>query len=229
MLVPVSATTILLVIVCLWLLVGILASFVMARRGHDPWSWGVLGALLGPLVVPVALATTRRDTSTATAVQGTHHRGIPGGGPVYVLVGIDGSPDAEAVACTVAELLGERLGRMTLATVVDYDVARAPGPARAIRLAEAQQHLDAAAEAVPGQQPDTVVLTGRPAETLLDYARQHPTELIAIGARGRGVSTSVLGSVAARLVRQRDFPILVAGCDAYPFVEASTADAATRR
>ena len=58
-----TATTFLFVVMLCWLTIGVITAFVMARRGHDPWPWGVLGATLGPIVVPVAVAATRRTRS----------------------------------------------------------------------------------------------------------------------------------------------------------------------
>ena len=40
-----------------------------------------------------------------------------------MLVGVDGSREASAALRTVAGLLGERLGRFTIAAVLDFDTA----------------------------------------------------------------------------------------------------------
>ena len=90
-----SATSGLFALLCAWLVIGILSCFVMTRRGHDPWSWGVLGALLGPLVIPLALAAIRRERETSTVVASVH-AGQVGRGPISVLVGVDGSVEAAA-------------------------------------------------------------------------------------------------------------------------------------
>ena len=112
-----SATAVLFALLCAWLVIGIVSCFVMTRRGHDPWSWGVLGALLGPLVIPLALAAIRREPEKSTVVA-SWHAGQVGRGPISVLVGVDGSVEAEAAACTVVELFGSRLGHLTLGTVI---------------------------------------------------------------------------------------------------------------
>ena len=117
-----TATAGLFALLCAWLVIGILSCFVMTRRGHDPWSWGVLGALLGPLVIPLALAAIRREPETSTVVA-SWHAGQVGRGPISVLVGVDGSVEAAAAACTVVELFGPRLGHLILATVIDFDAA----------------------------------------------------------------------------------------------------------
>lgn len=204
-----TATTALFAVLSAWLVIGAICSFVMARRGHDAWSWAALGALFGPLVVPLALAATKRDRETAPVVA-VVHEGRQGAGSVVALVGVDGSPDAEAAACNTVRLLGPRLGRVILATVLDYDAAR-EGDAGKVYVEEAARMLDDAASIFCGLDPDQVVLTGRPADALVEYAREQAVDVLAVGARGRGLSTALLGSVAARAVRQHDVPVLVAG------------------
>ncbi len=205
-----TATAALLIVVLVWLAIGVVCAFVMARRGHDPGDWGALGALWGPLVVPIALSRSREDRSVRSW-QRVERAGSSGGGPVDALVGIDGSPDAIAAALAVRRLLGGRLGRLTLAAVVDYDVVEAAG-ATAPATAAAHDALECAVEALgAGLTPETIILTGRPGPELLDHAVSNDFELIAVGARGRGVSRAFIGHVSSLLVRQRDVPVLVAG------------------
>jgi nucleotide-binding universal stress UspA family protein len=203
-----TATTALLLVVLVWLLIGIVASVVMARRGHDLRRWGALGALWGPLVIPLAVSTHNRSRS---ARGGVVHAGATGPGPIYVLAGVDGSADSEAAAVSAVQLLGTRLGRLTLATVVDYDTAEAAATHARPALAAAHEMLDDACEAVRHADPDTVVLTGRPADALLDHAHKNDIDLIVVGARGRGLTRAVVGHVTSRLARQRDIPVLMAG------------------
>jgi nucleotide-binding universal stress UspA family protein len=205
-----SATTVLFAVLFVWLLTGIVCLFVMARRGHDPWSWGVLGALLGPLIVPLAFSAVGRDRTTSRVV-GTWHTGTRGQGPIAVLVGMDGSVAAEAAACAVVQLLGPRLGRLTLATVIDLDAASLARGGHRVFSAEAEEALSAPASLVVDVDPDTVVLSGEPAHALVEYALDHDVDVLAIGTHGAGLSKAVLGSVARRLVRQQDVAVLVVG------------------
>ncbi len=119
-----SATGFLFAVLCIWLLTGIVCSFVMARRGHEMWSWGVLGAVFGPLVIPLAIAASRRERTTGSEVR-VLHIGQPGPGPISVLVGVDASAEAASVARRVVDLLGPQLGGLTLATVINFDEAEA--------------------------------------------------------------------------------------------------------
>jgi nucleotide-binding universal stress UspA family protein len=197
-----------------FLLIGLATGLAMGRRGHDPWMWGVLGALFGPLVIPLLFVRRPPDERAADIVVSAGSA-APGG--IAVLVGIDGSPEAGAAARAVVQLLADALGSITLATVVDLDAvdaisARKSGESVFER--DARTLLDDAAAAVVGASPATVILGGKPADALAAYARDNGIDLIAVGARGRGLSEAVLGSVAEQLVRRPDLLVLVAGPEA---------------
>jgi hypothetical protein len=106
-----SATVALLLVLVGWLAIGVGAGLVMGHRGHDPSGWLLLSVLLGPLVVPVALASGRQPALTGPRQLAA---GRWGGGRVEVVVGIDGSPEAAAALDAAVDLLGCRLGRLTL-------------------------------------------------------------------------------------------------------------------
>ncbi|MGQ0824501.1 MAG: universal stress protein [Actinomycetota bacterium] len=205
-----TATAALFAALCLWLVIGAVSSFVMGRRGHDAWSWAALGALFGPIVIPLAIVMSKRERELRGVVQKLR-TGDKGPGEVSLLVGIDGSPQSDAAACSAFELLGSRLGNVTFATVVDYDVAESGLDNDSVFTADARRLLEDAASPFVTPTPELVVLTGRPADALLAYALEQSIELLAVGSYGRGLSAAVLGSVAARVVRQGEVPVLVAG------------------
>jgi nucleotide-binding universal stress UspA family protein len=190
------------------LLCGMAAAVVMGRRGHHPFTWGVLGTAFGPLVIPVAIQSVRRERLV-------HLPEPPSDGPLSggdVLVGVDGSAEATAALLTVVDLLGPGLRRLTLATVIDYDTAVSQGPWQERHDAEAE--LDRAADLVGealGRRPDTIVLAGRPAEALVRHATEGGYRFLAIGSRGRGASRLLLGSVASQLARHTRIPVLIVG------------------
>jgi hypothetical protein len=62
-----SATAALALVMATWLAIGVVAGRAMGRCGHDGFTWLLLGATLGPLVVPLALSTWRRTGPTAGA------------------------------------------------------------------------------------------------------------------------------------------------------------------
>jgi hypothetical protein len=65
-----SATTALAVVMAAWLAIGVVTAIAMDRRGHDAFTWMLLGAILGPLVVPLALSAQRRTGATTRPAGG---------------------------------------------------------------------------------------------------------------------------------------------------------------
>ncbi len=47
------------VLAAAWLAIGLVLAIVMGRRGHDSFGWLVLGTLLGPMGVVLAVAARR--------------------------------------------------------------------------------------------------------------------------------------------------------------------------
>ena len=75
-----SATTALAIVMVAWLAIGVVTGTAMGRRGHDGFTWLLLGATLGPLVVPLALSTHRRTRPTPHPLV----RGRPRKSPPFV-------------------------------------------------------------------------------------------------------------------------------------------------
>ena len=201
-----SATMALLIIAVVWVAIGVAASLVMGRRGHTPWVWLVLGGILGPLAVAMARANMAREADVRPRAV---LAGEPGPGEVDVLVGVDGSPQARGGLQSVVELLGSRLGRLTIATVVAYDTALTDLPTQ--EHDHALGELERCADGVRslGATPATVVLAGAPDQALVDYARDEGYDLLVIGNRGRGLSRLAFGSVAQRLAGGSSIPVMI--------------------
>jgi hypothetical protein len=104
--------------VAVWISIGVVLSIVMGRRGHISMRWAALGATLGPLAVVAALWTSRHEEDEQPLLFAP---AMPLGGRVDVLVGIDGSVECGAALEKAVALLGPRLGRLCLATVVPFD------------------------------------------------------------------------------------------------------------
>lgn len=85
------------------------------------------------------------------------------------------------------------------------------------RLAQEKQdaaaELDSRARRLPaGVVAQTKLLAGRPAEAIMDEARQSAADLIVIGTHGRGaVGRAILGSVAHAILREAPCPVLLLG------------------
>jgi nucleotide-binding universal stress UspA family protein len=198
--------------------IGFVLAIVMGRLGHSPFAWGLLGLLLGPIALLLALVEVRSERPWWTRLVAS---GDPGSGPVDVLVGIDGSPESAAATTAALELLGDRVGRLTLVAVTEVDDSVA-GREERDRL---RQELERQAEAVRAWQqeqrrtvkavrpviPELQLMSGPPARTLDTIAAEDGYGLLVVGARGAGMSSVLLGSVATRLAARASVPVLVIG------------------
>jgi nucleotide-binding universal stress UspA family protein len=205
----VSITASLFVVMIVWVVTGLVTGIVMGRRGHSWFGWTAIGCVLGPLVIPVAISTVGHDQEM-TAI--TITRGDAATGRFRVVVGIDGSAESLLAVKSAITLLGDRIGNLTLAAVIDFDAARSGW--KGADQQEAEAALEAAARvavAALDRAPETVLLAGVPARALLEHATSSRADVLAIGSRGRGASKALLGSVATSLAANAPVPVLVIG------------------
>jgi nucleotide-binding universal stress UspA family protein len=181
----------------LWVVCGGAAAVLMARRGHDVTTWVVLGLVFGP-VAPVLAARSIAEEQTATPR--VLHRGSAAPGPIDLVAGVDGSPESLAALRAAISLLRGDLGRTTVAVVAPFDADDDP---------DRRCVLEAATRAAAPLAPTTVELHGDPVAALRRYAVEEGFEVIVVGARGRGRSSSPLGSVATRLASGSPVPVLI--------------------
>lgn len=203
-----SYTTLVLVVAASWLSIGLTLSLTMGRRGHDAFSWLILGTLFGPLGAIFAVEARGQEEARPELVA---PHGPSGAGPVDVLVGIDGSPESMAPLRAAFEVLGSRLGRLTLASVIPFDCGVA-------RQRSAREDLERVGSFVAGE-PQLEVLYGRPAQALLDRAVEGGYDLLVIGTRGTGASKALLGSTAADISRSAKLPVLLMGDGSTPHLD----------
>lgn len=187
-----------------WLGIGVALSIMMGRNGYNSFGWFVLGALLGPLGVVLAVDARRHAERLEPSTLAGRTPATTGKGPVDVLVGYDGSPESDAAMDAVLDILGDRLGRLTVATVVPFGDIREQE-----RLAAAM--LRGLAPRQPGRVPQLEVLHGHPSAALHQCAMEGGYELIAVGTRGAGLSKAIVGSAATELARDSKVPVLLVG------------------
>jgi nucleotide-binding universal stress UspA family protein len=78
-----------------------------------------------------------------------------------------------------------------------------------IKGAERQLATLKASAATHGLAAETAVITGRPAHTIVEHAKDGDFDLIVMGTHGRtGLSHVVMGSVAERVVQKAHCPVL---------------------
>jgi nucleotide-binding universal stress UspA family protein len=181
------------------LIEAMLLGWVMRRRGYDGYVWLMLGMFLGPISLPIAIAYVIRSPRPTPNV--LSKGGRAGRGTLDVLVGYDGSIEAAAALERLGSLLGARLGRVAIASVMPID-------APPMEKETAQKQLARVVDQHPALHAAAVMLDGLPADALQEYAANAGYELIAVGARGSGWS-KIIGSVASELAHGSSIPVLV--------------------
>jgi len=186
-----------------WALGGILVALVMRRHGYGFAGWAGLGLVLGPLLVYPAVDVVHHRGSIRPSVLRV---GRTRSGPIDVLVGIDDTEASELALQSVLETLGPAVGRLTLATVIDYDTASNPAewPGDDV----ATDRLADVAATVKGPPPRRVLLAGPAARALDQYARDEGYDLLVLGPR-TGRSELFVSSVLADLRHGASVPLWV--------------------
>jgi nucleotide-binding universal stress UspA family protein len=218
-----SATTALGVLAAIWVGVGLLLAVVMGRHGQDPFAWWPFGSLLGPLAFPLAISAHRRWDEQAWLVRSRW----PGRGPVDVLVGaaVRGLAATAAALAAALDLLGPRLGRLSLVTVTDRDASVEHDRAQARGRAELERQGRLVQLRLPAGQhasddgrrvPALVVAAGHRAQVLSRLAAEGGDALLVVGSRGAGPATVLLGNTATALAAHAKMPVLVAGGGSSP-------------
>ena len=132
-----------------------------------------------------------------------------------ILVPVDGSEGSDravAEAIALAEACEGKLNFLYVANINQLAINACLSDAILEAVTKAGNViLDRAMEMVPaGVEKEAFSETGSPAVIILDFADNHPTDLIVMGSRGLGVVKGVLlGSVSQYLVEQSKCPVLV--------------------
>jgi nucleotide-binding universal stress UspA family protein len=183
---------------------------VMATHGRGPlsrfWLGSVADTLVRRLPMPILLVRPQEETpNLATDV--TVRR---------ILIPLDGSDLAEQILEPATELGCLTQAEYTLIRVVEPFVPpphQLPGPLFDQLAREAQTYVDGVAERLRGRslRVETHVVMNRFAATaILDEARVHATDLIAMKTHGRGgLARLLLGSVADKVLRGALTPVLL--------------------
>ncbi|HEX2701107.1 MAG TPA: universal stress protein [Acidimicrobiales bacterium] len=117
-------------------------------------------------------------------------------------MGYDRSPESVAALHAVTGILGDRLGRLTVATVAPFGDVRESER----KHEELLRHL---VTDVPGYHLRLEILHGHPATALRERAASGSYGLLALGTRGRGLATAIVGSTADSLASESTTPVLL--------------------
>lgn len=133
-----------------------------------------------------------------------------------ILVPLDGSPLAEGALDAAIEMATALKGNVTLLRVVPPAVpGRFYAPhmldeLREAQVREAEAYLDEAKERLKDVPVDTHVLTGEVAKTVVDFAGENQSDLIAMSSHGLGGrGWQVFGSVAQKVLHSASQPVLI--------------------
>jgi len=192
-----------------WVLSGLIAVLVlMGRQGYRNPLWYFLGAVLGPLFIPIAAERGQRKVSVVQRESGAA-TGEPGvGGRPAIVVGVDGSAESDRAVRDTVALFGHLRSRIVLVAVVPADDAESD---RSGRAAAAELLTDRAGWLAPGGEPPVLeVGMGQPARVLVEIAEAEHADVLVIGRRGRGLSHRLLGSVAEAVTARCTLPVMLA-------------------
>ncbi|MGN9777721.1 universal stress protein [Micromonospora sp. H33] len=195
-----------LLVAVVWLTVGLLtAAWFVIRAGHPHRLWYVVGGLLGPLFIPIAV---ERGRANATVVDVVHRPQIRQGTGLRVAVGVDGSPESDRALRAIARALGRTASELVLITVTSPDLV---GDDVRTEQRAARRMLDERVEALPDElpAPTTQVVRGHPVDALLAAAETHDVDLLVVGRHGHGMRDRLLGSVAEELTRRSSRALLL--------------------
>jgi nucleotide-binding universal stress UspA family protein len=131
-----------------------------------------------------------------------------------ILVPLDGSKLAEAILPEVKELAVLLKARLNLILVSRAHVLPGIDPTEAqVKVVRgAQEYLEKLKEQLSVKNIDIEIHTpyGNPAEKILEVCRRHDIDLIAMSTHGRsGIGRWLLGSVAEKVVRHSEKPVLL--------------------
>jgi nucleotide-binding universal stress UspA family protein len=132
-----------------------------------------------------------------------------------ILLAVDGSEQSMKAAHAAADLAGS-LGSSLIVLTAFEPVSKILGDAErqraiAAHMSEAEEYIQAAVEVI-GELPGeivTEVIEGPPAEAILRVQETRGSDLIVMGARGRGrLAGLVLGSVSQKVLAHAPCPVM---------------------
>jgi nucleotide-binding universal stress UspA family protein len=207
---------------------------VMTTHGYGSisrvWMGSVADKLMRRLPMPVLLI--RPHEEALDLLEEVHDQAF-----AHVLIPLDGSPLAEEILEPAVELgklmnaeytLLQAIDQPVLGYAPDVDAAGIDEQILEQWRAAAQAYLESAAQRLRAEQlkVQTSVVVAPPAMAILDYAREHAVDLIALATHGRGgVARLLLGSVADKVVRGAGAPVLLQR----PSAEAPASGTGARR
>jgi nucleotide-binding universal stress UspA family protein len=174
---------------------------VIGARGQSPFSRLIFGSVSQKVVI---------ESECSVRIG---RKGKSGSGPVRVLVGIDGSSDAQSAIAEIKRRLWPEGSEIRVLTSIDSNIATAaaiPGAPIANWMEDADENetvwvsrmLDAACASIerPGLKVSSTILEGDPKVALIEEADAWSADVIFVGARGHSLMERLmLGSVSSAI------------------------------
>jgi nucleotide-binding universal stress UspA family protein len=139
--------------------------------------------------------------------------------PAHVLVPLDGSPLADEALTHALDTFDCRVTVLNVVTPLDSSMSEGGVLERDDeRRAAAKQRADEIVGAAKrratemGQEVETVVETGDPADTILAFIEEHDVDHVVMGGHGgtgEGIGSRLLGTVATRVVGEAPVTVTV--------------------
>ena len=180
---------------------------VMGTHGRRGIGRFILGSVAEETIrgSPVPVVTVHEDTGVPTEFSS-------------ILVPTDGSDTSDRALEEAVGLADATGASITGAYVVDDTVVR-DGAGMQVAMdaledagEEILQSFTRQAEAAGAEQIDTTILHGVPYHAIVNYADEEDVDCIVLGSHGRtGVDRYLLGSIAERVIRLSDVPVLTVG------------------
>lgn len=205
-------------VLVMWVSLGTLAVIVfLTHHGRRSWPWFIIGAVLGPILLPIAAEFDRRTDRLARWRSHGPTAATPGLAEPMWLVGVDGSVESDDAIREVSRMTMRARPGVLLMTVLDPDIADAA------RVASAEAMLRDRATWLEDSPGSVIceVASGDPAQVLMDRADQDDIELVVVGRRAKGPSHRLLGSVADQLVRRSTRPVLLGAADGHRVIRSA--------
>ncbi len=196
-------------------LFGGISALVAARWGRDPFSWALLGSVLGPLGLFLLVAMHRDDLRRPVPYVIRQATGPSRSTGERVLLAVDGSPGSLAAAETAVERHGATARQVCVLAVLPLEQADGLGsPGSSIRRLrmedEFRRRVWPAADRLAG--------AGLPVRTIIAFGE--PCQQIARVAAGESCDAILLGyrPGAARALLRRLLPKAIAIAAGRPIV-----------
>lgn len=189
--------------VAIWSSLGLLASLIFRRQGHNFLLFAGLGLWLGPFVILIMRSVSREQQLKVQVLR----EGAMSDGWIDVLVGVDGSPESVASVELVIAMLAPAIRRIRIVSALDRETANAPLAFDTDNALELE--LRAASHAFGFDGAELAFVTGRADHALVSHAIEEGFDLIVVSCRHHRLRSRLLGSTVERLARNSGVPVLI--------------------